>query len=101
MEVERRTNMKSSVKGLTLTCALLWGGCILLIGLINLADPAYGREFLRMMSSVYPGADTARTVGRVVLGGVYGFVDGAIAGWLFAMLFKLFALPSETHPGGH
>lgn len=87
-----------SVKGLTMTCALLWGGCMLLVGLINLADPSYGQEFLRMMSSVYPGADTTRTLGRVVLGGVYGFVDGAVAGWLFAMLFKAFET-SGTHVG--
>lgn len=93
--------MKPSVKGLTFTCALLWGGCMLVVGLINLADPAYGQEFLRMMSSVYPGADTTRTIGRVILGCIYGFVDGAIAGWLFAMLFRAFASPNETHPSIH
>ena len=46
-----------------------------------------------MMSSVYPGADTARTLGSVLLGGVYGFVDGAVAAYLFAMLYKLFVQP--------
>jgi hypothetical protein len=69
---------------------------MLLVGLINLADPSYGGEFLRMMSSVYPGADTARTIGRVLLGTVYGFVDGAIAGWLFAWLYRLFANPHRA-----
>ena len=83
--------MKPSVKALSMTCALLWGGCVLIVGLINLADPAYGREFLRIMTSVYPGADATRTFGRVLLGGLYGFVDGAIGGWLFAMLFRMFA----------
>ncbi|HTB12258.1 MAG TPA: hypothetical protein VK752_11830 [Bryobacteraceae bacterium] len=83
--------MKPSVKALSMTCALLWGGCVLIVGLINLADPAYGREFLRIMTSVYPGADATRTLGRVLLGGLYGFVDGAIGGWLFAMLFRMFA----------
>jgi hypothetical protein len=100
MKAERRTNMKSSVKGLTMTCALLWGGCLLVVGLINLADPSYGREFLRMMSSVYPGADTTRTLGRVLLGTVYGFADGAIAGWLFATLFNKFAHHSGNYGGG-
>lgn len=93
--------MKPSVKGVMLTCALLWGGCMLVVGLINLGDPAYGREFLRMMSSVYPGADTARTIGRVLLGCVYGFVDGAVAGWLFSMLLRAFSSRAETHPSGH
>jgi len=93
--------MKPSVKGLTLTCALLWGGCMLVVGLINLADPAYGREFLNMMSSVYQGADTARTIGRVLLGCVYGFIDGAVAGWLFSMLLRAFSSTAETHSSAH
>ncbi len=61
---------------------------MLIVGLINLADAHYGGEFLRMMSSVYPGADTARTLGRVLLGTVYGFVDGAVVGWLFGLLVR-------------
>lgn len=89
--------MRSSLKGATMTCALLWGGCMLIVGLINLADASYGGEFLRMMSSVYPGADTARTLGRVLLGGAYGLVDGAMAGCLFAALYRVFT-PHHTTP---
>ena len=37
--------MKFSVKAATLSSALLWGGCVLLVGLINLADASYGGEF--------------------------------------------------------
>lgn len=85
--------MRSSVKAVTITSALLWGSCLLVVGLINLADASYGGEFLRMMSSVYPGADTARTLGRVLLGGVYGFVDGGVAGFLFTALYRLFTQP--------
>ena len=40
------------------------------------------------MSSVYPGFHTTRTVGEVLLGTVYGFVDGAIGGYLFALLYN-------------
>ena len=93
--------MKSSLKGATMTCALLWGGCMVIVGLINLADASYGGEFLRMMSSVYPGADTARTLGRVLLGGLYGFVDGACAGYLFAALYRFFTPHQAPHSGGH
>lgn len=63
----------------------------MLVGLIHMADPAYGTDFLRMMSSVYPGADTAPTVARVILGTLYGFVDGAVAGCLFGLLYRTFA----------
>lgn len=83
--------MGISVRGVTVTSALIWGGCMLFVGLLNLAYPAYGSEFLRMMSSIYPGADTSRTIGRVLLGAMYGFIDGAIAGYLIAILYRFFA----------
>ena len=90
--------MRISTKGVSLTFALLWGGCMLVVGLINLADPHYGAAFLSMMSSVYPGADTSRTLGRVVIGSIYGFVDGAIGGYLFALLYKLISTaPTQAH----
>ena len=41
-----------------------------------------------MMSSVYPGADTAPNIGRVLLGTIYGFVDGAVFGCLFGFLYR-------------
>ena len=82
--------MKFSIKAVGLTSAILWGGCMLVVGLINLGNASYGADFLRLMSSVYPGADSSRDVGRVLLGTVYGFVDGGIAGLLFAALYKLF-----------
>lgn len=85
--------MKHPVRGLTLASALLWAACMLLVGLIHMADPSYGGEFLRTMSSVYPGADTAPTIGPVLLGTLYGFIDGAIAGWIFGLL--LLALGGE------
>ena len=77
-----------SGKVMALVTAILWGGCLLLVGLINLAAPAYGTDFLRMMSSVYPGLHATRTVGEVIIGTVYGFVDGAIGGYLFALLYN-------------
>jgi hypothetical protein len=64
---------------------------MLMVGLIHMAVPSYGAEFLRMMSSVYPGADTAPTLGRVLLGTLYGLVDGAVAGCLFGLLYGAFA----------
>jgi hypothetical protein len=77
-----------SVKVMMLVTAILWGGCLLFVGLVNLAAPSYGVDFLRMMSSVYPGLHATRTAGEVILGTIYGFVDGAIAGCLFAWLYN-------------
>lgn len=64
---------------------------MLFVGLIHMAAPSYGGEFLRVMNSVYPGADTAPTLWRVLLGTVYGLVDGAVAGGVFALLYDAFA----------
>ena len=88
--------MRLSSRVMTATAALLSGGCMLFVGLINLAAPAYGTDFLRMMGSVYPGFHPAHKVGEVLLGTAYGLVDGAIAGYLFAWLYNWMA--RETRP---
>ena len=64
---------------------------MLLVGLIHIADPSYGAEFPRIMSSIYPGADTTPTLGRVLLGTLYGLVDGGVAGLVFGLLYSAFA----------
>lgn len=79
--------MKISVKAITLSSGILWGALMLLVGLIRLVAPSYGTDFLRVMSSVYPGTDPVPTVGSALLGTVYGFVDGAIAGCLFGLIY--------------
>jgi len=83
--------MRMSLKAITLSSAILWGGAMLFVGLIHMAVPSYGEDFLRIMSSVYPGADTAPRLGRVLLGALYGFVDGGTAGLLFGWLYSAFA----------
>ncbi len=80
-----------SLKAVTLSGAIVWGLAMLFVGLIHMAAPSYGGDFLRIMSSVYPGADTAPTFGRVLLGTGYGFADGAFAGWLFGLLYRAMA----------
>jgi hypothetical protein len=74
-----------------ITAALLWGGGLLLVGLLNLASESYGLAFLQMMSSVYPGFHVSRTLGDVLVGSVYAAVDGAICGLLFGWLYNAFA----------
>jgi hypothetical protein len=86
----RKRNMRISLRAMTLSSAVLWGGAMLFVGLIHLAVPSYEGDFLRMMSSVYPGADTAPKLGRVLLGTLYGFVDGGIAGLLVGWLYSAF-----------
>lgn len=43
------------------------------------------------MASVYPGYTGESTFGQVIVGTLYGLVDGAIAGGLLAWLYNRFA----------
>jgi multisubunit Na+/H+ antiporter MnhB subunit len=83
--------MRLSAKGLALTMAVLWGGCLLFVGLINLGSPSYGTNFLAAVSSVYPGFHATRTFGDILVGTGYALVDGGIAGLLFCWLYNWFA----------
>ena len=84
--------MKLSVKGLAISIGLLWGiGAMFLIGLANLLWPTYGKAFLEVMASVYPGYTGESTLGQVIVGALYGVVDGGIAGALLAWLYNRFA----------
>lgn len=83
--------MRISLKAFSLACGLLWGGAMLVVGLIHMADHSYGLQFLQLMSSLYPGADTSPTIGRVLLGTLYGFIDGAIGGLVLGWLYRRMA----------
>ncbi len=80
--------MKFSAKALAVACAILWGGAILLVSLTNLVIPNYGRQFLEMLSSWYPGYHATRTVAEVVIVTLYAIADGLIGGALFAWLYN-------------
>ena len=88
--------MRLSTKALALTFGLLGGGAMLFVGIVNIAAPAYGTDFLRMMSSVYPGFHASRSVLDMLVGAVYGMVDGGIAGLLTAWLYNRMAGSAET-----
>lgn len=87
--------MRLSMKALAIVLAILWGASVLLVGLINLAAPSYGANFLHGLSSVYPGFHASRTILDVLIGTGYGIVHGAVAGYLFALLHNLVVLRVE------
>ncbi|MGO9085906.1 MAG: hypothetical protein ACLQBK_11820 [Candidatus Sulfotelmatobacter sp.] len=85
--------MKFSIKGLALASAILWGFAMLGMGLANLIWSGYGQQFLQIMASVYFGYHATRSIAGVIVGTLYGFVDGLIAGAVFAWLYNQFAKP--------
>jgi hypothetical protein len=80
--------MKLNTKAVSAATALLWGGAILTVGVINLIRPRYGKEFLQLMSSVYPGYRGRRRIGDVAVGTGYALLDGAVGGAVYASLYN-------------
>lgn len=83
--------MRLDVKALTVTCALLWGGALLLCGVAHAIWPPYAGAFLEAMASVYPGFSVPGGAGAVVAGTLWGAVDGGLAGFFLAWLYNRLA----------
>ena len=82
--------MKLSVAALAKTCALLMGAAVFLTGVANLIWPPYGKAFLDVFASLYPGC-VPSGAGDVVLMTAYALADGAISGALLAWLYNRLA----------
>jgi len=68
--------MRLSIGEGAIAFALLWGGLLLVVGLINLAVPISGSVFSHEMSSVDPGFGTLADV----LVGTDSAADGVLGG---------------------
>jgi len=80
--------MKLDVKAMALTFGLLWGGAMLLVGVVNMITTGYGQLFLALMASLYPGYYVGGTIKDVLVGAGYGLVDGGIGGAVLALVYN-------------
>ena len=81
--------MKLDVKTTAVTLALIWGLLGMFVtGLANLIWPGYGQALLYVMASLYPGYQGTPSVGQVIIGTLYGLLDGAVVGAVFAWLYN-------------
>lgn len=85
--------MKLDTKALAITSGLLWSGAVLTVGLLNMAKPNYGKRFLRVIGSIYPGYHATPNAKDVATGTAYAMVDGLVGGAIFAALYS----SVETH----
>lgn len=83
--------MRLSIRSLAITCAILWGGCVLLLAIANAIWSGYAVAFLQAVDSVYPGYRAGGGLGSVIVGTLYAIVDGAVAGILFGWIYNRFA----------
>ncbi len=79
------------VKAISLSAGIVWGLGLLLCGWV--ASTGWCDYFVEVMSSVYIGY--APTFGGGIIGGIWGFVDGAVGGFIFAHLYNYFAKGSK------
>ena len=83
--------MRFNIRALALAIGVFWGGAILITGVANLIWPGYGQAFLQLIASIYPGNSGASSLGQVVIGTLYGLVDGTIGGAVFAWVYNWLA----------
>ena len=83
--------MKINTAALALTAGLFWGASVLIVAIANLVWPDYGREFLGLLASIYPGYRPGYGLASLGAGAGYALVDGAVAGTIFGWLYNLLA----------
>jgi hypothetical protein len=81
--------MKINITALALTAGLFWAASLLVVGSANMIWPGYGRAFLELAASLYPGYHPGPAIGSVITGTLYALVDGTIAGAVFGWLYNL------------
>ncbi len=84
--------MKLDVKAMAFTIGLVWGAAMLLTGVAYVISGGYAEAFLDVMASVYPGYHASSNFGDVIVGTLYGLVDGAVGGAVIAWLYNRFAV---------
>jgi hypothetical protein len=83
--------MKLSIKGLVLAGGTIWALFILVVGIFNIINPEYGFDLLKKLTSIYPGYKATGTICDLIVGLLYAFLDGAIWGLIFGLLYNVFA----------
>ncbi len=87
--------MKLNTKAAALAFGALWGSAVLSVGIVNLFKPRYGKDFLALVSSIYPGYHARPRIQNVAVGTAYALVDGAAAGAAYAWLYNRFSTGLE------
>lgn len=83
--------MKLDVKALAMTGLIVWGGTVLLVGLVHAAMPPHGAGFLEWVAVFYPGYDGPAGLGSLVVVTLYGALDGLVTGAIVAWIYNALA----------
>ena len=90
--------MKLNARATALTFGIIWGGTVMTTSVANIFLPRYGKRFLQMIASIYPGFHAEGTAKDALVGAGYAFADGAVGGLIVSALYNRLA-PEEPRKG--
>ena len=76
---------KLDIRTFTLTAGLFWAVSVFLTGLM-VTFFHYGDPWFNLLASVYPWYTA--TLPGILIGALWGFLDGAIGGFVFSWLYN-------------
>ena len=79
---------KLDVKAFGLAVGIVWAAGVLVMGLIAMVCP-WGARFVDWLAPFYVGYDA--TIVGILIGAIWGFIDGGIGAVLIAWLYNKFA----------
>lgn len=79
--------MRLNLRALAIALGLIWGAGIFLVGIAHLLWPGYGGAFLAFFAAIYPGY-RVDGFGEVIVGTLYGLMDGAVCGLVIAWIYN-------------
>ena len=80
--------MRINVIALSVTAGLFCGAAILIVASAHSIWQSYGGAFLELAASIYSGYDPGPGIGSIIIGTLYGLVDGVIGGAVFGWLYN-------------
>ena len=69
----------------------------MLVGRGNLMFSGYGTSLLNFGASIYPGYNGPAGLGSVIVVTMFGVLDGAVAGGVFAWVYNMVAAKSTDN----
>ena len=83
--------MRLNTAAIAVAFGILWGACVLILGITNMIWPSYGQALLQICASIYPGYHPGTGIGSVIVGSIYALLDGIVGGAIFGSLYNLVA----------
>jgi len=80
--------MRLDPKAFALACGSTWAIGVILLALISLFADGYGSSVISLISTVYRGYRP--DIPGAIIGGIWGFADGAIGGYILAWFYNKF-----------